>query len=193
MPESTDLPIQLTFIVVTAILAGLVGLGALIALLLGRRRDEDGETLPATVREPANPLYGEPDRGAVYERVLRILWWLTIAIVLVGVGVSDAFRTEQPLIFGLGGLGVLVVLLLHELLPARFRSSLTVSLEVLVALALVTGLLVLTGHGNSPFFFAFDLVAVAVALGPSGRLAFLAAALTTLAYLGVLAVDPARN
>jgi diguanylate cyclase (GGDEF)-like protein len=194
VPESTDLPIQLTFIVVTAILAGLVGLGALIALLLARRRrEEEGDMLPAPVREPGNPQHVEPSRAAVYERVLRILWWLTIAIVLVGVGVSDAFRPEQPLIFGLGGLGVLVVLLLHELLPARYRSSLTVSVEALIALALVTGLLVLTGYGNSPFFFAFDLVAVAVALGPSSRIAFLAAAITTLAYLGVLAVDPARN
>jgi diguanylate cyclase (GGDEF)-like protein len=194
VPESIDVPIQLTFIVVTAILAGLVGLGALLALLLGRRRrEEEGEMLPAPVRESGSPQLVEPNRAAVYERVLRILWWLTIAIVLVGVGVSDAFRPEQPLIFGLGGLGVLVVLLLHELLPARFRSSWTVSLEALIALALVTGLLVLTGYGNSPFFFAFDLVAVAVALGPSSRIAFLVAAITTLAYLGVLAIDPARN
>ena len=53
--------------------------------------------------------------------MLRILWWLTIAIVLVGVGLSDAFDTNQPLIFGLGGLGVVAVLVLHELLPERWH------------------------------------------------------------------------
>jgi diguanylate cyclase (GGDEF)-like protein len=197
VPESTEVPIQITFIIVTAILAGLVGLGALLALLLGRhkRHEEDGELLPAATAQEAalRANAGEIDRGTVYERVLRILWWVTIAIVLVGVGVSGSFRPEQPLIFALGGLGVLVVLVLHELLPSRFRSAITFALEALIALALVTGLLLVTGYGNSPFFFVFYLVAVAVALGPSIRVAFLATAAATLAYLGVLALDPNRN
>lgn len=191
------MPIQLTFIVVTAILAALVGLAALFAMLTARR--DGAESSSALV--PAAELRDRPEReqmvgierGIAYESVLRILWWLTIAVVLVGVGVSDAYRDQQSLIFALGGAGVVVVVLLHELLPDRYRSSLMLGLEALVALALVTGLLLLTGNGNSPFFFAFDLVAVAVALGRGGRAAFLAASLATLAYLGVLAVDPASS
>jgi len=190
-------PIQLTFIIVTAALAALIGLGALVAVLRGRRAaavDEDAavraaeraievptkyEAAEAPVR--AAPLVGSEGQAA-YESVLRILWWLTIAIVLVGVGLSNAFSTSQVPIFGLGGLGVIAVLGLHELMPQRWRSPTTSGLEALIALALVSGLLVVTGYGSSPFFFAFDIVAVAVALGHGGRVAFLVAALATLAY-----------
>ncbi|HET8571330.1 MAG TPA: GGDEF domain-containing protein [Candidatus Limnocylindria bacterium] len=202
-------PIQLTFIVVTAALAALVGLGALLAVLRGRVRDEevaergdlrlagdDHADLPTKYEAAEAPSRDAPLVGAeghaAYESVLRILWWLTIAIVLVGVGLSNAFATNQPLIFGIGGLGVVAVLVLHELLPERWRSPITSGLEALIALALVTGLLLVTGYGSSPFFFAFDIVAVAVALGHGGRVAFMVAAVATLAYLGVLFLDPAR-
>jgi hypothetical protein len=43
------------------------------------------------------------DRGTAYNGVLRILWWLTIAVVMVGVGVSGAYGDVQPQIFALGG------------------------------------------------------------------------------------------
>jgi diguanylate cyclase (GGDEF)-like protein len=202
-------PIQLTFIVVTAALAALVGLGALLAVVRGRpgrddvverddsRRDAgDHADLPTKYEAAEAPSRDAPLVGAeghaAYESVLRILWWLTIAIVLVGVGLSNAFGTNQPMIFGLGGLGVVAVLVLHELLPERWRSPITSGLEALIALALVTGLLLVTGFGSSPFFFAFDIVAVAVALGHGGRVAFMVGAVATLAYLGVLFLDPAR-
>jgi diguanylate cyclase (GGDEF)-like protein len=191
-------PIQLTFIIVTAILAALVGLGALVALLMGRSRTNvEHDLLPTPAERERQEAVADAipgiERRVAYESMLRILWWITIAVVLVGVGVSDAYQSQQPLIFGIGGLGVLVVLGLHELLPLRFRSATTRALEALVALALVSALLVLTGYGNSPFFFAFDLVAVAVALGHGGRIAFLVAAVVTLAYLGVLGLDPNRG
>ncbi len=206
------MPIQLTFIIITAALAALVGIGALLAMLRGRASpgapregdgDGDAETDDRTAELPTKyeaaeapsrgaPLVGSEGRAA-YEGVLRILWWLTIAIVLVGVGLSDAFAANQALIFALGGLGVVAVLVLHELLPSRWRSPISSGLEALIALGLVTGLLIVTGYGSSPFFFAFDIVAVAVALGHGGRVAFLVAALATLGYLGVLFVDPARG
>ncbi len=201
------MPIQLTFIVVTAVVAALLGLGALLALITGRRDSElasDFRSDPSTsldvvtkydvaeeVSRPAET--AEVESRAAYERVVRILWWLTIAIVLVGVGVSNAFAADQPLVFAIGGLGVVAVLVLHELRPERWRSVVVSAIEALIALALVTGLLVVTGYGGSPFFFALDIVAVAVALGHSNRIALVVSALATLAYLGVLTVDPARS
>jgi diguanylate cyclase (GGDEF)-like protein len=202
-------PTELTFILVTAALAVIVGLGALLAMLRGRSaRDlagpaedagpgDHGADLPTKYEAAEAPSRGAPLVGsegqAAYEGVLRILWWLTIAIVLVGVGLSDAFDANQPLIFALGGAGVVAVLVLHELLPDRWRSPISSGLEAIIALALVSGLLLATGYGSSPFFFAFDIVAVAVALGHGGRVAFLVAAVATLAYLGVLFGDPARD
>ena len=35
----------------------------------------------------------EANSGAAYAGVLRILWWLTIAVVLVGVGISGAYAS----------------------------------------------------------------------------------------------------
>ncbi len=200
------MPTQLTLIVVTAALAALVAVAALISVLRGARQpqrsaatdaDDRLSEVPTKYEAAEGPSRGAPPLGsdgqAAYEGVLRILWWLTIAIVLVGVGLSQAFAANQVLIFGLGGLGVVAVLVLHELLPQRRRSPITSGLEAAIALALVSGLLLVTGFGSSPFFFAFDIVAVAVALGHGGRIAFLVAALATLAYMAVLAVDPGRS
>lgn len=198
------MPTQLTFIVITAIVAALIAVGALLAMLRGGGRPPQDAARPVerapdlpTKYEAAEapsriaPIVGSEGHAA-YEGVLRILWWLTISVVLVGAGLSNAFGANQPLIFALGGAGVIAVVLLHELLPARWRSPLTSGLEALIAISLVSGLLIITGYGSSPFFFAFVIVAVAVALGHGGRVAFLVAALATLAYLGVLAIDANR-
>ena|GEM_PF-924399 len=196
------LPTELTFIVITAIVAALIAVGAVVAMLRGgRRADEPSRPVERAVDLPtkyeaaeapsrAAPMLGSEGHAA-YDGVLRVLWWLTISVVLVGAGLSNAFSRNQSLIFALGAAGVIAVVLLHELLPARWRSPLTSGLEALIAIGLVGGLLIATGYGSSPFFFAFVIVAVAVALGHGGRAAFLVAALATLAYLGVLTLDPA--
>ena len=122
-----------------------------------------------------------------------MLWWITIAAVLVGVGLSDAYRANQTIIFGLGGLAVVVVVVLHELMPRTWRNDLTTAAEVAIAVALSTALLLLTGYGSSPYVFALDLLAVAVALGRGGWAAVAVALLATGVYLGVIAVDPSPD
>jgi diguanylate cyclase (GGDEF)-like protein len=128
--------------------------------------------------------------GVAYAGVLRILWWMTIAVVLVGVGVSGAYASVQPAIYALGGLAVVAVIALHELLPLGRRGTAVRLLEMVVALALVTGLVLLTGRGSSPFFFGYAVIAVAAALAHGGRVAVMVSALATLAYAGVLLLDP---
>jgi diguanylate cyclase (GGDEF)-like protein len=186
------------FLLLTAAAAALVGAAALVAVLRERRRTPDGAPSAGLVASDATPAaeqagWTAEDRGTAYNGVLRILWWLTIAVVMVGVGVSGAYGDVQPQIFALGGGAVIAVIAFHELFPSARRRPAVAIAEALVALGLVTGLLVLTGYGASPFFFAYAIVAVAAALAHGGRVALIVGALATLGYLGVLAVDPQRG
>jgi diguanylate cyclase (GGDEF)-like protein len=174
---------QLIFILVTGGLAALVGLGALLAVLRGwGERPVDPDAAPSqrdeavTVDAPLAPSH---------EAVVRVVWWVAIAFVLVGVGVSDAFPENRSAIYALGGAAVVIVVVLHEMLPRRFRGRLTVGIEVVAALALATGLVWLTGP-DSPFVFTYHLLVVAAALTMGSRLALMVTAAASLAYLGQL-------
>jgi len=184
------------FVVVTIVVAALLGIGALVAVLRGRA----GQDRAPDARELGQPQLDKYEpvgatiagaAGASYGTAVRVLWWITTAAVMVGVGLSDAYRVSQPAIYLVGAGAVAVVVLLHDLLPARFRTPAVAALEVLAAIGLTTVLLTLTGYGGSPFVYAYHLVAVAVALAMGGAVALGAAALATLAYAAVLALDPA--
>ena len=196
------MPTQTAFIVISAGVAGLMGLAAVIALLGERSaRRRAGETIggPSDSRPIAADKYGTTDGVDAAEApsgsldgVIRVVWWLSIVGVLVGVGLSDAYRSDQGAIFAVGGAAALVVVVLHELLPRRWRSRWLMLLEVVAALALATGVVLLTGHAKSPFVFSYDLLAVAVALTVGGWAAMAVAGAAVLAYLGVAWIDPVR-
>lgn len=178
---------ELIFILVSGGLAGLVGLGALVAVLRGW----GGWTTPASATiaaaddQPAGTLPVTPS----HEAVVRVVWWVAIAGVLVGIGISNAFAANRSAIYALGGIAVVTVVVLHEMLPRRWRGRASVALEVVAALALATGLVWLTGGANSPFVFTFDLLVVAAALTMASRLALLVTAAASLAYVGQLLMD----
>ncbi len=179
---------ELIFILVTGGLAALVGLGALVAVLRGwgERTLDPGSAPSAQASEPApTPLPLTPS----HEAVVRVVWWVAIAGVLVGIGISNSFPESRSAIYALGGAAVLIVVLLHEVLPRRWRGRTTVSLEVVAALALATGLVWLTGGATSPFVFTYHLLVVAAALTMGSRLALLVTAAASLAYVGQLLVD----
>ena len=196
----TLLPTDLIFLIVTAVVGGLLVLGASLAAVRERGAGRASlEPMPeATGWGKYEP---DPDVAEVESAgpmtasttVVRVLWWVTIAAVLVGVGLSNSYPDNQPYIFGLGGVAVVAVVVLHELLPRAWRNELTTAAEVAIALALTTGLLLLTGYGASPYVFALDLVAVAVALGAGGWAAVLATAIATGIYAGVIAADPSPD
>src|SRR5690606_38633983 len=96
-------------------------------------------------------------------------------------------------IFVLGGVGVLAVVLFHELAGAHRRSRFVRLGELVIAVGLVAGLLSLTGFASSPFSMLFALVAVAAALGFGPRAGLTAAALATVAFAAVLLADPALD
>ena len=175
------------FILITGGLAALVGLGALIAVLRGwGERPAELAAVPAapTIEPPA-----EAPLAPSHEAVVRVVWWVAIAFVLVGVGVSGAFPDNRAGIYALGGAAVVIVVILHEVLPRRWRGRVTVGLEVVAALALATGLVWLTGGADSPFVFTYHLLVVAAALTMGSRLALLVTAAASLAYIGQLLLD----
>jgi len=192
-------PPNLIFLIVTAIVGGLLVLGASLAAVRERsaaRFSLDAGAADGQGKYEPDAEIAEAHAGASASAsigVVRVLWWITIAAVLVGVGLSDAYRANQTIIFGLGGLAVVVVVVLHELMPRTWRNDLTTAAEVAIAVALSTGLLLLTGYGSSPYVFALDLLAVAVALGRGGWAAVAVALLASGVYLGVIAVDPSPD
>jgi len=192
--QGSRVPAETTLIIATAAVAALIGLAALVALWRGRAAVEfaeleDEPPTSAAARDGVEEL--EATIGTAYGSAVRILWWVSIAAVLVGVGLTDAFRDERTAIYGIGAAAVAVVVLLHDLLPASWRTPVVVVLEVLAALGIVTGLIVVSGYGSSPFVFGYGLVAVAVSLALGPRIALAVAALATISYLGALLLDPA--
>ena len=185
-----SLPLELTVIAVTALLAGLF---LLAVMLSGRAGTAEARTTEPPM-EAARQVPGadQPDRelpGA--DSTLRVVWWLTITIVMLGVGISGSFAADQAPIFLLGGAGVLAVVVFHELIGPGHRGRLARLAELVTAVALVAGLLALTGYASSPFAVLFALIAVSAALGFGPRAGLSAAALSTIAFGAVLLLDPA--
>jgi diguanylate cyclase (GGDEF)-like protein len=184
-------PPELTIIAVTALLAGLLLVGVMLA---GRSeaaatRDGIGEVRELTeVRDRSGT--SEQNSSAV-ENTLRVVWWLTITIVLLGVGISGSFVSDQAPIFLLGGAAVAAVVVFHELLRGRERTGLVRLAELVVAIALIGGLLALTGFASSPFAMLFALVTVAAALSHGPRAGLTAAVMATVTFAIVLVADPA--
>ncbi|HEY8921219.1 MAG TPA: hypothetical protein VIN32_01180, partial [Candidatus Limnocylindria bacterium] len=153
---------ELIFVLVSGALAALVGLGAFVAVLRGW---SERTPIPAPAPNATDDtLAGTPLATPSHDAVVRVVWWVAIAGVLVGIGISNAFATNRVAIYALGGAAVVIVVVLHEMLPRRLRGRASVAVEVVAALALATGLVWLTGGANSPFVFPFDLLVVAAAL-----------------------------
>jgi diguanylate cyclase (GGDEF)-like protein len=186
------------FIVISATVAGLLGIAAAVAVLqehAARRADNGGaqgdrDAGGLTPADKYGPSGNPPGPRTGYEGVLRVVWWLSIVAVLVGVGLSNAYPDTQTDIFAVGGAAAALVVLLHEILPARRRGALASTIEVVGALALISGLVLLTGQARSPFVFFYPVVAVAVALTVGGWAAMAVAAVASLAYLGISWLDP---
>lgn len=187
------MPPEQTIIAVTAVLAGLLLLGVMLA---GRRAPEARESeTPVRIRQagmsPATShSHGPLADGRDAPQTLRVVWWLTTSIVLLGVGISGSFTDQQTPIFLLGGVAVLAVVILHELLGSSDRRGLLPLAEILLAVALIGGLLAFTGYASSPFAMLFALVSVAAALAYGPRAGLTAALLATASFVAVLLVDP---
>jgi len=186
-------PPEQTIIAVTAVLAAMLLVGVILA---GRRMPDEParETTPRIRHYALSPSvtqqHGALADGRDAQQTLRVVWWLTITIVLLGVGISGSFMADQAQIFLLGGVAVVTVVIFHELLGPAERGRLVPLAEIFVAVALIAGLLALTGFASSPFAMLFALVSVAAALAYGPRAGLTAAGLATAAFATVLFVDP---
>jgi diguanylate cyclase (GGDEF)-like protein len=190
-------PPEFIFLLVSAAVAVLLGAGAAVAAVRARRQASDGPAAPAGEAEARLADKYDADTSALerrgrgsYATAVRVLWWVSIAAVLIGVGLSDAYDASQAAIYAVGAIAVGAVILLHDVLPERRRSWPVVAFEVALAIGLTTAILVLTGYASSPFAFGYNLVAVAVALALGGPAALAVATLCSLAFLGVIWLDP---
>jgi diguanylate cyclase (GGDEF)-like protein len=190
-------PPESIFLLVSAAVAVLLGAGAVAAAFRNRPEQTAIQTVDPEFADQGQADKYEVDRAALgpggrgsYGTAVRVLWWVSIAAVLIGIGLSDAYDDNQAAIFALGAVAVVAAVGLHDLLPARRRTPAVVAFEVVLAIVLTTVLLVLTGYASSPFVFVYLLIAVAVALQLGGPLAMVVAMATTFAFLGVLALDP---
>ena len=190
------MPPESIFLLVSTAVAVLLGAGAVVAALRGRS-DQAMQAVAGDLSDQGQADKYEVDRGGLerrgrgsYATAVRVLWWVSIASVLIGVGLSEAYDDSQAAIYALGAIAVVAAVGLHDLLPDRRRTPAVVAFEVVLAIVLTTVLLVLTGYASSPFVFVYLLIAVAVALALGGPIALVVAMATTFAFLAVLALDP---
>jgi len=95
---------ELIFVLVSGALAALVGLGAFVAVLRGWR---ERTPIPAPAPNATDDtLAGTPLATPSHDAVVRVVWWVAIAGVLVGIGISNAFATNRVAIYALGGAAV---------------------------------------------------------------------------------------
>jgi diguanylate cyclase (GGDEF)-like protein len=194
------------FLLVSAVVAGLIVIAGVVAVLAGRRLPSPEVGLqpvgpgPSLSLEPIRDKYLSntestgsplawigPDR---YRATVRAVWWATIVGVLIAAGLSDAFSETQTAIFALGALAVIAVVIFHELIPERWRTRITAGAEVASAIALLVGLVILTGRGVSPFAPLLVLPVLGVALGGRPAAGLAAALGASLTFGVVIATDP---
>ena len=164
-------------LIVVAVIANLVVMGALVASpLIGRSRDNgasNGDRLDNKGERAmaAAAVVGGNDEDhtdgvstRAYDRVVRISSWVFLLAVTTLVGVTGLWPQSQAAIFILLALAGLFVLIIHDVLPATALGSAKFVVEGSVAITVATLLVALTGGVASPFFFVYPLIVGGAAL-----------------------------
>lgn len=189
------------FLLVSAVVAGLIVIAGLVAVLAGRRMTRtDGGLQPVGPGPGLEPMRDKylsntesvgsplawigPDR---YRATIRATWWATIVGVLIAVGLTDVFPDTQTAIFALGGLAVVAVVVFHEVIPDRWRTPIVSAVEVAAAIGLLGGLVILTGRGTSPFAPLLVMPVIGAALGGRPAAGVAAALGTSITFALVIA------
>ena len=135
----------------------------------------------------------EAPRPGVYDRVVRVVAFLFIAVVGVAVAVTGAWPDTEVAVYLLLGAGTLFVVFMQDLLPTGSLGSARQWLEASFAVGFMTVLIGLTGGLDSPFFLGFFLLVAGAALSLEDiapvLLALLAGACYIIVCLLVAAAD----
>ena len=88
------MPTELTLVAVTALLAGLLLMGIMMS---GGRFHASSANVVIAERTSPRPDNSPDvaDREAGADPVRRVVWWLTISVVMLGVGITGSFPTLQ--------------------------------------------------------------------------------------------------
>ncbi len=126
-------------------------------------------------------------RGALYERLVRVVSYLFIAAVA---GITTLTGgPSQAAVYSLLVIGIVLLVVFQDVLPAgsfaRWRST----LEVAAVIVFLTILLMLTGGFQSPYFFGYILLLGVGSLWASGLWPPILAAVTVAAYLLAVVVS----
>jgi diguanylate cyclase (GGDEF)-like protein len=193
------------FLLVSALVAGLIVIAGLVALVAGRSFGREGGLQPvgpgpglepptrdkylSSTESTGAPLaWIGPDR---FRATIRAVWWATVVGVLIAVGVTDVFADTQTAIFALGGVALLAVVIFHEVIPDRWQTAITAAAEVTSAIILLGTLIVLTGRASSPFAPLLVIPVLGAALGGRPLAGLAAGAGASLTFAVILATDPA--
>jgi diguanylate cyclase (GGDEF)-like protein len=137
------------------------------------------------------PLAPAAEDPTLESRVIRIVSWAFLMAVAVFAAASGVWTDVLPAIVIIIAVTGLLMLVVQDVVPRTIVRRIGGPLQAILALAFVTGLVVLTGGLTSPFTFGFPLIVGAGALLISARTALALAILTTACYIGAgLVVDP---
>jgi diguanylate cyclase (GGDEF)-like protein len=137
------------------------------------------------------PLAPAAQDSSLEGRVIRIVSWAFLMAVAVFAAASGIWADSLPGIVMVIAVTGLLMLILQDVVPRTVLRKIGGPLQGLLAIAFVTGLVIMTGGLESPFTFGFPLIVGAGALLVAPRIALALAILATAAYLGAgLVVDP---
>ncbi|HEX7491391.1 MAG TPA: GGDEF domain-containing protein [Candidatus Limnocylindrales bacterium] len=166
--------------IATLVVAGLVGRGPLYRRIAAVDRPAsaspqrgdirtDVDVVPGNqTRRPAEEELDEVLRGSFtltsYNRAVRIIAWSFITQALLVVALGALWRPVQPRDGAAIILAAILVLLVHELMPAANLRTAAMVVEGTAAIVFVTILVMMTGNWTSPFFFVFPVLIGGAAL-----------------------------
>ncbi|MBM2810804.1 MAG: diguanylate cyclase [Chloroflexi bacterium] len=122
-------------------------------------------------------------RYKAYDRLNAISDILTISVVMFFSYFLPTQAFYQVAIYGLCVFMAIFSLLWHSLLPERFLGPTKLLAKSLIDTLFVTLLIQYTGEEQSPFFFLYYLVLLAVALSLGVRYTFLMSGVMTIAFV----------
>ncbi len=124
---------------------------------------------------------------STYDRVVRITGFTLLVSVLVAVGAGGQWRENATAIYLLVALGTMFLVVVQDLIPARWLGRGRFVVDAIGALAFVTGLSALTGGYDSPFVSGYFVIAVAAAFVGTARTALLVGVAAALVHIIVIA------
>ncbi len=189
------MPVDPVLVLLTvAVIANLALMALIVVPILAGRRSErrddaegrrfaSGVRLAAVDGRPEPALFEDGVPQGTYDRIVRIVAWVSLLAVTAVVAVTGLWPDTQGAIFLLLAAAGLFVVVVHDLLPGQTLGAAKFVVEGSFGITFAALLVLLTGQESSPFFFAFALIVAGAALVVSPNVTIALAAAASFAYL----------